>query len=110
MNARLYFGRIPEKYYYNIDGFFSHILIRENYNMQAAVDRLVDSLDSVGGYNHTVNPLIVNYISDEIARELIWFIDSEGNEIKMGDDVSMCKKLQFMGPGEALADDSRVLG
>lgn len=107
---KLYFGRIPESIdtSFNIDEYFYQFLVEKEFNWGLAVDRLTQALDNVGGVYHTVNPLIVNYMSDELVKETVWVVDAHGREIKFSEDPALLAKLQWMGPGEALADDSRT--
>lgn len=108
-SIRLYFGRKPEGSF-SMDDFFIQLMSSENYVIDNAVDRLVEALKTLNlasGIFHTFNPLIPNFMDDEVAKELMWMIDGDGNHIRMKTDEHLLKKLEWMGPGEALCDDYR---
>lgn len=109
---RIYFGRLPE--HDNIvylDSLLLGYLTTEDYNFNNAVDSLVNHLmDIWDGKNvvcHTLNPLIVNYFTDDFAKKYMWMIDEEGNHINMGTDDHMLSKMDFLSPGEVMCDDYR---
>lgn len=56
----------------------------------------------------TMNPLLINFLTDEEAKQCVWVITNDGKEFNIKDDASMMEKLTVMGPGEVLADDSRI--
>jgi hypothetical protein len=91
----------------NLDGFFYNYLKKANDDIEKAVEEVLKVFGKTETSLWTCNPLIPNYLDDDVARELI-YIYIEGQLIKFGDDEHLCKKLQFMGPGEALADDGRI--
>ena len=113
---RIYFGREPEvESVKNLDSELLWYLYNNDYNMERAVDALVrylltnwDEDDLKDVVCHTLNPLIVNYFTDDFAKEYLWIIDEEGNHINMGADESMLEKLTVLGPGEVVCDDYRT--
>ena len=56
----------------------------------------------------THSPMILNFLEDDVAKEGVIYLykNSQGmtRSVKLFDIPSMAKKLQFMGPGEALID------
>ena len=109
---KIYFGRIPDTKVKFLDDkhLFPIMLMKENYNFEKAVDVLINYITtSEEEYNYyTCNPLILNYFDDAFAKKYVYFIDREGVEISLGSDESVLRKLNFMGPGEALCDDART--
>lgn len=107
---KVYFGRIPEGKYTNIDKYFPEHLRNHNYNFASAVDALLEDINSNKFENdvyYTLNPLIPNFMDDKVALELFWIIDENGNEIHLSEDASCTNKIMFMSPGELLCDDAR---
>lgn len=112
---RIYFGRLPEgDEIITLDVNFLKYLVANDYNFNDAVDDMVSNLltnwdedDFKDVIAHTLNPLIVNYFTDDFAKEYIWMIDEEGNHINMGTDEHMLSKLDFLNPGEVVCDDWR---
>lgn len=103
---RIYYGRIPEGDVSFIDSYFPQHLARCDYHLENAVEAMVAELEE-GRVYHTLNPLIPNYMDDDVGSELMWMIDEEGNHVHMKDDSHMMFKLTFMGVGEVLCDDYR---
>lgn len=103
---KIYFGRPPKEFHYDLDKMFKPYFIQHGFNFEGAVEAMVDDL-TPGVKYHTLNPLIPNYLEDEQGSHLFWIIDIEGNEVHMLTDTSMQKKLGIMGPGEVLCDDYR---
>jgi len=112
---RIYFGRLPEhdEIVY-LDSMILSCLIAEEYKFNNAVDAMVKHLMTNWDDNdfkdvvcHTLNPLIINYFTDDFAKEYMWMIDEDGNHIKMGDDEHMMNKLDCLGVGEVMCDDYR---
>lgn len=56
---------------------------------------------------YTCNPLIINFFTDDFAKDYVYIIDEDDNEIHMGSDESLLKKLEWGGPGDAVCDDAR---
>jgi ABC-type branched-subunit amino acid transport system ATPase component len=58
----------------------------------------------------THSPLVLNYLSDSVARESVFFVfkgkNGRVNVRRLFDVEKMTEKLLFMGPGEAYADTS----
>ncbi len=107
--VRLYFGRKPENSM-SVDDLFIGFMENKNYLIDNAVDELIHAIKTLNVSRtnfHTINPLIPNFMDDDIAKELMWMIDVDGNHIHMGTDAHLLKKLEWMGPGEALCDDYR---
>lgn len=113
---RIYFGREPlvgsVKF---LDSELLWYLYNNDYNMERAVDALVrylltnwDEDDFKDVVCHTLNPLIVNYFTDDFAKEYMWMIDEEGNHINLGTDEHMLSKMDFLSPGEVMCDDWRL--
>jgi len=113
---KIYFGRVPKgDEVVSLDTSFLETLIENDYNIEKSVDELVswllnnwDEDDFNDIVCHTINPLLINYFTDDIAKEYVWIIDEEGNHIKFGDDEHMLRKLSCMGVGEVLCDDYRT--
>lgn len=91
----------------NLDGFFYNYLRNANDDFEKAVEDLLAVFKDTETTLWTCNPLIPNYLDDDVARELV-YIYTEGRLIKFGEDEHLCRKLAFMGPGDALADDGRL--
>lgn len=105
---KIYFGRQPDANFQPLDDIFAYLFVQENYHYGNAVDRLVDQLNAMQEGNYwTVNPLIPNFMDDDVTKELFWIIDEKGCEIHFKADEALLKKLDFMQPGEALCDDAR---
>ena len=112
---RIYFGRMPEDKsgdgVKSLDAMFLDYLIDNDYIIENAVDAIADHLmDIWDGKNviaHTLNPLIINFFTDDFAKEYLWMIDEEGNHINMGTDDHMLSKMDFLSPGEVMCDDYR---
>ena len=101
---RIYFGRMPENCEI-IDTYFHEILFKNNYCFDDAVHELCTRLKD-GNY-YTSNALLLNYFSDDFAKECIWIIDEDGNHIFLGNDAHMLEKLKYMQVGEVICDDHR---
>ena len=92
-----------------LDAFFYNYLRNANENFERAVEAVVEVFGDTDTNLWTCNPLIPNYLTDEDAKKLV-YIYIDGDLVNMGDDEHLCKKLSFMGPGDALADDGRIWG
>jgi hypothetical protein len=105
---KIYFGRTPEVEFASLDVIIFEYLKETNWHWENAVDKMVSDLgldeDEVW---HTLNPLIINFFEDEFAKQYVYMIDENGEEIFMGTDESMLKKLKFIGPGDVVCDDAR---
>ena len=109
---KIYFGRLPDVIKPRmIDAEFLGILAYKRYNMNDAVDHLISELllDTDHEVAYTINPLIINFVTDEFAKEYMYFVDENGNHIKVGDDADMLVKFAWGGVGEIMCDDARVL-
>jgi hypothetical protein len=112
---KIYFGRLPQGVeVVSLDTSFLEILIKNDYSVEKSVGEIQCYLEGEAckvinrSDFHTINPLLINYFTDDIAKEYVWIIDEEGNHIKFGDDESMLRKLFYMGVGEVLCDDTRT--
>lgn len=105
---KVFYGREPQGTFASLDVIFIEYLRKLNWHLENACDQMFADLnfddDEVW---HTVNPLIINFLHDEDAKKIVYLIDENGEEVFMGTDESMLKKLQFMGPGDAVCDDAR---
>lgn len=90
----------------NLDALFIDYLLRAN-DFEKAVEMVINDFKDEDVSLWTCNPLIPNYLDDDLAKEIIYIWVDE-RLIKFGDDPHLCKKLTWCGPGEALADDGRV--
>ena len=114
---KIYFGRYPEELnnVVMIDEIFLPFLKSANYFMEVAAEVFVAELLAKSEFlsneviAYTMNPLIINYFTDEFAKEYMWFVDETGNHIKVSDDESMLVKFEWGSVGEIMADDYRVL-
>lgn len=76
------------------------------------VERLVEVLQSTGQQVlvTTHSPMILNYLSDDVAKQSVRFIyrsfDGGTRETRLFDIPKMGAKLKMMGPGEAFVDTS----
>lgn len=106
---RIYFGRIPDDVdVFMIDSYFPFFIKDNNYNIDTAATSLITYLETKEKtVSYSCNPLIFNFMDDEFAKEHVYIIDNEGNHIKLGNDVSMLRKLTCMGVGEVVCDDAR---
>ncbi len=77
-------------------------------SLEVAMDNFIKVVINTDLIFCTINPLLINYLEDDIAKEHVYYL-SKDDQIKFGDDQVLCKKLKFMGPGEALADSEHVL-
>jgi hypothetical protein len=112
MSCKIFYGRHPSSDYpvtevIQLDEYFVDYLIQTDYNLQKAVDYLICDFEDDRTY-HTVNPLIINFMSDEYALEHVYILDENGAEIKIGEDEHIKWKLSIMGPGDAVIDDDRT--
>ncbi len=108
--VKMYFGRQPQQPFVELETVFTPILIELNYDFEAAVDKLVAELPTDQDIVYwTMNPLIPNFMEDDVAKDLWWLIDEHGNHFHMGEDDHILEKLTRlgMGPGDALCDDAR---
>ncbi len=101
--VKIYFGRMPENCDI-IDKYFHEILLKNNYCFDDAVHELCTRLKD--GIHYTCNPLILNYFTDDFAKN-VWIIDEDGNHICLGNDDHMLSKLSYMNIGEIVCDDYR---
>lgn len=108
-NMKIIFGNTtpPELIDINLDVVFFDYLKNANDDFEKAVEVVLEVYEKTETSLWTCNPLIPNYLDDDVAKELV-YIYIEGHLVKFGDDEHLCKKLAFMGPGEALADDGRI--
>lgn len=76
------------------------------------VEKLVDVLRTCGQQVivTTHSPMILNYLSDEVANQSVRFVyrsfDGGTKTVPLFDIPRMAKKLRIMGPGEAFVDTS----
>ena len=101
---RIYFGRPPVGQCVNLDSRLHNYLHMYNWDW---IQAMIGSLPKSCVY-HTINPMIINHLSDEQVKQLVWIIDQDGVHIRMGADARMCEKLEVMGPGEVVIDDART--
>lgn len=107
---KIYFGRITNEMKTDdmvTDAWLYELLQTHNTEELAAIIEQ-------GTYNelvlNTFNLLLVNYLSDDYAKENIYFVNTDtGNVEKFADNYYICEKLSCMGPGEALSDTRFVL-
>ena len=110
----IYFGKRPSEDCRLIDNMFCDCLVLNDYDIDRAVIELISIISNPlqDDYNpicYTCNPLILNFLEDDYAKEHVWFIDDSGQYIKMGDDEVMKDKLSWGSAGEICCDDSRIL-
>ena len=104
---RIYFGRPPVSQCVNLDSCLHNYLHMHDWDWIQAMNAVMGSLQKSYVY-YTINPMIINHLSDEQAKQLVWIIDQDGVHIRMGADARMCEKLEVMGPGEIVIDDART--
>lgn len=132
---KIYVGRFPKEYY---EGAYTDAWVFDMLQ-EYSIEQLGEKLEAGFFGNirlHTFNVLLLNYISDEYAKENIYFycwpLDSddmkkfleidatniiedlygdrlEGTVMKCFDLAMMKEKLTMMGVGEAIADSSIFL-
>lgn len=69
------------------------------------IDHLIDSNDQVLARTHS--PMILNFMEDDIAEAWGYLLIKQAGHtrsVRLFDILSMAKKLDFMGPGEAFID------
>lgn len=103
---RIYYGREPETGSQSLDLLLLGYLRSNGWRWMWSHAGMMFNLLPDRTY-HTINPLIINYLSDDVAKAVVWIIDEHGEHIRMGDDEIMLEKLEVMLPGEVVADDSR---
>ena len=106
---RIYYGREPGGDFESLDTLLLAYLRANEWDWERSHAGMLFNLLPHMTY-HTINPLIVNYLDDETAKDVVWIIDEHGDHILMGEDESMLTKLRVMLPGEVVADDSRSFG
>lgn len=115
---RIYFGRMPEDTsgdgVKSLDAMFLDYFVAHDYNFNDAVDTMVSHLltnwdedDFKDVIIHTINPLIINFFTDDFAKAYLWMIDEEGNHNNMGTDDHMLSKMDYLSPGDVMCDDYR---
>ncbi len=112
-DVKIYFGRLPHgTRTQNLDAWMVGWLPHNDFSIQ---DTLKDVLSTYCLKNrtspeafHTLNPLYVNYLDEDYAKRNVWFIDTEGNEILMGEDPVCLEKFECLHAGEILSDDARI--
>jgi hypothetical protein len=112
---KIYFGRVPqEDGVIFLNALFVDMLIKNDYSLEKSVGEIQCYLEGEAcavinrPIFHTINPLLINFLTDDFAKEYVWIIDAEGNHIKIGDDEHMLRKLSWIGAGEVLCDDHRT--
>jgi hypothetical protein len=109
---KIFFGRLPRNPVLrnrlnNIDLIFLDYLTAADFNYETAVDNLVAHYFRNDAAYYTCNPLIINFFTDDFAKQNVYIIDEDDNEIHMGTDEFLLKKLEWGGPGDAVCDDTR---
>lgn len=109
---KIYFGRQPKTHFEVLDNFFNDILVQQDYHFERAIIKTLEWLtnNNINGEDRlywTINPLIPNFMDDNVVQELFWMIDEDGNHIHVKEDEHMLKKFSCMGGGEVLCDDYR---
>lgn len=70
---------------------------------QSLDEEFVYSFISAKGSLVTLNPMIVNYLDDETAKDIVWVKTSCGFK-KLGDIPEIQWKFKSLGAGEILCD------
>ena len=112
MNIKMiYYGVLPIR--------FKHWVEEYNCDKQFALDLQSNKIDWVikkllnGGYGevvHTFNPQILCFLDDDLAAELIHYVDQEGKFKRFKCNPVFMKKLQLMQPGEVVSDSKEFWG
>lgn len=95
----------------NIDSIMFNWLGNNNSNMETTVKNLISYFDTEENKDRlfwTCNPLILQYCENAWVLENVYVIIDD-ILVKFKEEPSFCRKLNFMGAGEVLVDDSRVL-
>lgn len=101
---KIYFGRIPKE--------MQNDIVTDAWVYEQLQTHTCEELAKViedGIYNkltlNTFNILLINYLTDDYAKENIYFVNADTNNVeKFADNYYICEKLSCMGPGEALSD------
>jgi hypothetical protein len=101
---KIYFGRIPKE--------MQNDIVTDAWVYEQLQTYTCEELGKViedGIYNkltlNTFNILLINYLTDDYAKENIYFVNADTNNVeKFADNYYICEKLSCMGPGEALSD------
>ena len=102
---KIYFGRkTPLTSLLDIV-FIENYLIKNDYNFNKSADLFLSDYENTNFEFYTINPLILNFFPDECLKYLYYYIN--GETIELDNDSHLLEKLQVMGLGEALCDDSR---
>lgn len=78
------------------------------YDIEKIVDAIIEQKDTFPNDDiivHTFNPLFLNFFTDEDAKEYFEYYDKKTNTFKKLFSIErVLKKLDVMGPGEAVCD------
>lgn len=101
---KIYFGRITKEMQTDI---VTDAWVYEQ--LQTYTCEELAKLIEAGTFNtltlNTFNVVLVNYLSDDYAKENIYFINADTNDVeRFGRNFYISEKLSCMGPGEALSD------
>ena len=91
---RIYFGREPGGEFESLDVLFLGYLRANDWDWDRSYWGMLFHLLPYKIY-HTINPLIISYIDEEVAKERVWIVDEHGEHIRMGDE-RVLKKLRGM--------------
>lgn len=80
----------------------------KNYNqdeIESLMNKIIELSRNKDILLHTFNPLFLNYIDDDIAKESFVYFDEKENKFKKFFDLDLAKrKLKSLAAGDVIAD------
>lgn len=105
---KVFVGRIPKEYHPKnmiTDSWVYYQL--QNKTIEELAAEIMRS-DSCMVTVNTFNPLLLNYFTDEWAKQNVFYMKHDILTM-MGNDAHMVDKLSWGGPGEAISDTHYIL-
>lgn len=97
---RIYFGREPGCVFESLDVMLIGYLRANSWDWERSCKGMFFNLLHYKTY-HTINPLILYYMDDEVAKRLVWIVDEHGEHIRMGDE-RVLQKLRKLLPTDSI--------
>lgn len=106
--VKVFVGRIPKEHHPKnmITDSWVYYQLQNKTIEELAAD--IMQADSYIATVNTFNPLLLNYFTDEWAKQNIFYMKHDVLTM-MGDDAHMVDKLSWGGPGEAISDAHYIL-
>jgi hypothetical protein len=112
MNLIFVVNRIPLNFKFNStivinDSDIYKLIQEEGQNILGIINNIIDLSFGTKVVIHTFNPLILNYVSDELAIETFYYFDHTNNLVKFF-EFNELAALSVLGPGEVVADSLKI--